>query len=134
MPARRWLQPPQAVLALLILPLVAVGCAGPRPAPAEWVTLRTSTSSRYYVIRGATSRAIFDAIDANGLSDSRGRRAVGVTSGHWNLDWIGRHDGSGLCNAPSVTMTLELRRALREEHIRTIAVTNDLIEALNWTR
>jgi predicted secreted Zn-dependent protease len=60
------------------------------------------------VVRGATSRAIFNAIDANGLSDGKGRRAVGLTSGHWTLDWLGRHDGSGFCNAPSMTITLEL--------------------------
>ena len=108
MPARRRTRQPYTVLALLVLPLVAAGCAGLRPAATEWVTLRTSTSTRHYVVHGATSRAIFNAIDANGLSDSSGRRAVGVTAGHWNLDWIGRHDGSGFCNAPSVTITLEL--------------------------
>ena len=60
------------------------------------------------MVRGGTSRAIVDAIDGNGLSDGKGRPAVGLTSGHWNLDWSGRQDGSGFCSAASMTITLEL--------------------------
>ena len=108
MPARRRTRLPHALSPLLVLALVLAGCAGLQPAAKEWVTLRTSTSTQSYVVRGATSRAIFDSIDGNGLSDNNGRRAVGLTSGHWSFDWSGFQAGGGFCNAAPMTITLTL--------------------------
>ena len=75
----------------LPLPIFAIlalwGCAGVAPTPTpqrERVSLKTSSSTRYYTVRGTTTLAIFDDIDKNGLFDSRAHRAVGLTSADWN--------------------------------------------------
>ena len=96
-----------ALVGLLALPLVVAGCAGLQPAAREWVKLRTSTSTQYYMVRGNTTRAIFDAIDSNGLSDGKGRRAVGLTVVHWNLGGA-LQSGPSSCDTASVTIALDL--------------------------
>ena len=87
-------------LALPIFAILALwGCAGVAPAPTpqrERVTLKTSSSTRYYPVRGTTTLAIFDDIDRNGLFDSRAHRAVGLTSADWNMDWQEPRDSPGL--------------------------------------
>jgi predicted secreted Zn-dependent protease len=108
MVARRRIRQPFALLLLLLLPLVLARCAGLRSGAPEWVTLRISTSTEYYVVRGTTSRAIFEALDGNGLSDSQGRRAVGLTSALWSLEGSGVQEGVGFCSAASMTIVLDL--------------------------
>ncbi len=95
----------------LPLPIFAIlalwGCAGVAPAPTpqrERVLLKTSSSTRYYPVRGTTTLAIFDDIDRNGLFDSRAHRAVGLTSADWNMDWQGRETRPGLCGPSSVSI------------------------------
>jgi len=51
--------------------------------------LKTSSSTRYYSVRGTTTGAIFDDIEKNGLFDTKARRAIGLTSGEWSIDWRG---------------------------------------------
>ena len=96
-----------ALLGLLAVPLVVTGCAGLQPAARDWVKLQTSASTQYYVVRGRTTRAIFDAIDSNGLSDGKGRRAVGLTAVHWKLGGT-LQSGPSSCDTASVTITLDL--------------------------
>jgi predicted secreted Zn-dependent protease len=86
---------------------VVGGCAGLKRADREWVALRTNTSTEYYPVRGATTRAIFDAIDGNGLSDTKGRRAVGLTTAHWELGGV-LWSGPSSCDNASVTIHLKL--------------------------
>jgi hypothetical protein len=50
--------------------IVLWGCAGLTPQ-REWVRLKTSSSTRYYSVRGTTTGAIFDDIERNGLVDEQ---------------------------------------------------------------
>jgi predicted secreted Zn-dependent protease len=84
-------------------------CSSPPPAPPRQpVAVETNVSTRYYPVRGATTAAIFAAIDANGLVETSGQRAVGVTSAEWKLT-SGDVDARAVpCVFPSLTVTLHL--------------------------
>jgi len=97
-----------AALALLAGPGLTA-CSSPSPAPPRQpVRVETSVSTRYYPVRGTTTAAIFAAIGANGLADTSGQRAVGVTSAEWKLT-SGDVDARAVpCVFPSLTVTLHL--------------------------
>jgi predicted secreted Zn-dependent protease len=84
-------------------------CSSQRPAPPRQpVAVETSVSTRYYSVRGATTAAIFAAIDANGLVETSGQRALGLTSADWKLG-SGDVDVRAVpCVFPSLTVTLRL--------------------------
>jgi len=86
-----------------------IACSSPPPAPPQQpAVVETSVSTRYYPVRGTTTAAIFAAIDANGLADTRGQRAVGVTSAEWKLT-SGDVDVRAVpCVFPSLTVRLDL--------------------------
>jgi len=122
----------------LLLPIFAIlalwGCAGVAPTPTpqrERVTLKTSSSTRYYPVRGTTTLAIFDDIDRSGLFDSKAHRAVGLTSADWNMDWQGRETRPGLCGASSVAITLTLVVTL-PQHKRLNDLSPDI--TASWGR
>lgn len=120
----------------LPLPLVALillsGCAGLAPTPQrERVMLRTTNSTRYYAVRGTTTAAIFDDIDRNGLFDGKARRAVGLTSAEWNMDWKGAEPRPGVCSPESMTIVLDLVVTL-PEHRRLNDLSSDI--TTNWRR
>jgi predicted secreted Zn-dependent protease len=122
----------------LLLPVFAVialwGCAGVAPTPApqrERVMLKTSSSTRYYPVRGTTTLAIFDDIDRNGLFDSKAHRAVGLTSADWNVDWQGRETRPGVCGTTSVSITLNLVVTL-PQHKRSSDLSPDV--TASWAR
>ena len=96
------------MLALLAGPGLTA-CSSPPPAPPpQPAVVDTSVSTRDYAVRGTTTAAIFAAIDANGLVDTRGQRAVGVTSADWKLT-SGDVDVRAVpCVFPSLTVTLHL--------------------------
>ena len=99
--------------ALAALALLAgaglTACSSPPPAPPRQpVGVETSVSTRYYPVRGTTTAAIFTAIDANGLVETSGQRAVGVTSAEWKLT-SGDVDVRAVpCVFPSLTVMLHL--------------------------
>jgi predicted secreted Zn-dependent protease len=95
-------------LALLAGPGLAA-CSSPPPAPPRQpVGVETSVSTRHYPVRGTTTAAMFAAIDANGLVDTSGRRAAGVTSAQWKLT-SGDVDVRAVpCVFPSLTVMLDL--------------------------
>jgi predicted secreted Zn-dependent protease len=97
-----------AALALLAGPGLAA-CSGPPPAPPRQpVVIDTNVSTRYYPVRGTTTPAIFAAIDASGLVETSGQRAVGLTSAEWKLT-SGDVDVRAVpCVFPSLTVTLRL--------------------------
>jgi predicted secreted Zn-dependent protease len=97
-----------AALALLAGPGLTA-CSSPPPAPPRQpVGVETSVSTRYYPVHGTTAAAIFAAIDASGLVETSGRRAVGVTSAEWKLT-SGDVDLRAVpCVFPSLTVTLQL--------------------------
>jgi predicted secreted Zn-dependent protease len=84
-------------------------CSSPPPAPPRQpAVVETSVSTTYYAVRGTTTAAIFAAIDANGLVETSGQRAVGVTSADWKLT-SGDVDVRAVpCVFPSLTVTLHL--------------------------
>jgi len=84
-------------------------CSSPSPAPPRQpVGVETNVSTRNYPVHGTTTTAIFAAIDANGLVDSSGQRAVGVTSAEWKLT-SGEADPRAVpCVFPSLTVMLNL--------------------------
>jgi predicted secreted Zn-dependent protease len=101
----------RSVIAALAL-LAGAGltaCSSPPPAPPRQPTVvETSVSTTYYAVRGTTTSAIFAAIDANGLVETSGQRAVGVTSADWKLT-SGDVDVRAVpCVFPSLTVTLNL--------------------------
>ena len=97
-----------AALALLAGPGLTA-CSGPPPAPPRQpAVVETDVSTRYYPVRGTTTSAIFAAIDANGLVETSGQRAVGLTSAEWKLN-SGDVDARAVpCIFPSLTVTLHL--------------------------
>src|SRR2546422_9375564 len=84
-------------------------CSSPPPAPPRQpVGVETTVSTGYYPVRGTTTAAIFTAIDANGLVETSGQRAVGVTSAEWKLT-SGDVDVRAVpCVFPSLTVMLHL--------------------------
>ena len=100
-----------AVAALALLAgLGLTACSSPAPAPPQQpAVVETSVSTRYYPVRGTTTSAIFAAIDANGLVETSGQRAMGLTSTEWKLN-SGDVDVRAVpCVFPSLTVTLHLR-------------------------
>jgi predicted secreted Zn-dependent protease len=99
-----------AVAALALLAGAGLtACASPPPAPPRQpVLVETSVSTRYYPVRGTTTPAIFSAIDSNGLVETSGQRAIGLTSADWRLT-SGEVDVRAVpCVFPSLTATLHL--------------------------
>ena len=112
--------------------IVIWGCAGLPPIPQrDWVMLKTSRSTQYYSVRGTTTSAIFDDIERNGLFDTKARRAVGLTSGRWSIDWKGVETRPGTCSLESMTITLNLVVTLPKHDL-----PNDLSQDIrtNWQR
>src|SRR5439155_4632657 len=97
-----------AALALLAGPGLTA-CSSPPPAPPRQPAgVETSVSTGYYPVRGTTTAAIFAAIDANGLVETSGQRAVGMTSVEWKLT-SGDVDVRAVpCVFPSLTVMLHL--------------------------
>jgi len=125
---------------VLPLPVFAIivlwGCAGLpptlQPAPQrEWVTLKTSSSTQYYSVRGTTTGAIFDEIERNGLFDDKARRAVGLTSGEWSIDWRGIETRPAFCSPELMTITLNLVVTL-PRHDQLNELSQDL--TTSWQR
>lgn len=97
-----------AALALLAGPGLTA-CSSPPPAPPRQpVGVETSVSTRYYPVRGTTTAALFAAIDANGLVETSGQRAVGVTSAEWKLTSGDVNARAVPCVFPSLTVVLHL--------------------------
>jgi predicted secreted Zn-dependent protease len=70
--------------------------------------VETSVATNYYPVRGTTTSAIFAAIDANGLVETSGQRALGLTSADWTLS-SGDVDVRAVpCVFPSLAVTLRL--------------------------
>jgi predicted secreted Zn-dependent protease len=97
-----------AALALLASPGLTA-CSSPPPAPPRQpIGVETGVSTRYYPVRGTTTAVIFAAIDANGLVEMSGQRAVGLTTAEWKLT-SGDVDARTVpCVFPSLTVTLHL--------------------------
>jgi predicted secreted Zn-dependent protease len=118
-----------AALALLAGPGFTA-CSSPPPAPQPAV-VETSVSTTYYPVRGTTTSSIFAAIDANGLAEKSGQRAVGVTSAEWQLT-SGDVDVRVVpCVFPSLTVRLHLVVAL-PRHEAPEALPADLRD--HWER
>jgi len=117
---------------VLIVLIVLWGCSSLPPAPQrERIILTTSRSTQYYSVRGVTTDAIFDDIERNGLFDHNARRAVGLTSADWGIDWKGIETRPGLCGPESMTITMKLVVTLpRHDQL------NDLSQHIttNWQR
>ena len=86
-----------------------IACSSPPPAPSQQpVVVDTSVSTTYYSVRGTTTTAIFAAIDANGLVEASGQRAVGMTSVDWKLT-SGDVDARAVpCVFPALTVRLQV--------------------------
>ena len=99
-----------AVVALALLAGPGLtACSSPPPAPPRQpAVVETSVSTRDYPVRGTTTAVLFAAIDANGLVETSGQHAVGVTSAEWKLT-SGDVDVRAVpCVFPSLTVTLHL--------------------------
>jgi len=101
-----------AAVALLAGPGL-IACSSPPPAPSQQpVVVETSVSTTYYSVRGTTTAAIFTAIDGNGLVETSGQRAVGMTSVEWKLT-SGDADARAVpCVFPSLTVRLQVNVTL----------------------
>jgi predicted secreted Zn-dependent protease len=122
-----------AITALALLAGAGLcACSGPAPAPPRQpVAVETSVSTRYYPVRGTTTAAIFAAIDANGLVETSGQRALGLTSTEWKLS-SGDVDARAVpCVFPSLTVTLHVVVAL-PRHETPDQLPTDLRE--RWER
>jgi len=84
-------------------------CSSPPPAASRQpAAVATSVSTTYYPVRGTTTAAVFAAIDASGLVEKSGQRAVGLTSAEWKLT-SGDVDARVVpCAFPFLTVTLHL--------------------------
>src|SRR5262245_65321272 len=125
-----WVQPRTRVLALAVFVLIVLqGCASVTLTPQrERVVLKTSTATRYYPVRALTATAIFDDIDKNGLFDNGGRPALGQASVEWKMDSQGIEVRGGLCEQPSMTITLNIVVTLRsEEHTSELQSLRHLV-------
>jgi predicted secreted Zn-dependent protease len=98
-----------AAAAALLASIGLTACSGQSPAPPrQSVVVETSVSTTYYPVRGATTAAIFAAIDANGLVETSGQRAVGMTSAEWKLTSGDVDIRAVPCVFPSLTVRLRL--------------------------
>ncbi len=72
------------------------------------VTLSTDTRTEYYSVRGASASAIFDSIEAAGLTDSDGAPASGLIQ--FELSWVIRTSsiGSFSCRVTGLDVELQL--------------------------
>jgi len=97
----------------LLAGLGLTACSSPPPAPSQQpVVVDTSVSTTYYSVRGTTTAAIFTAIDGNGLVETSGQRAVGMTSVDWKLT-SGDVDARAVpCVFPSLTVKLQVKVTL----------------------
>ena len=112
--------------------IVLWGCAGlPPTPPRELVILKTNSSTQYYSVRGSTTEAIFDAIERNGLFDSKARRAVGVTAAEQHIDWKGMETHPALCSSEPMTLTLNILITL-PRHERPTDLSQDIMTS--WQR
>jgi predicted secreted Zn-dependent protease len=93
--------------------------------------LKTSSSIQYYSVRGTTTGVIFDGIERNGLFDSKGRRAVGLTSAEWKIDWKNIETHRAFCSPESMTITLNVVVTLPQHDL-----PDDLSQDIrtNWQR
>ena len=89
------------------LGLTACSSQAPDP-PRQPVVVETSVSTHYYSVRGTTTPTIFAAIDANGLMETSGQRALGLTSSQWKLTSGDVNARATPCVFPSLTVTLQL--------------------------
>jgi predicted secreted Zn-dependent protease len=101
-------------------------CSSPAPAPPRQpVAVETSVATRYYPVGGTTTAAIFAAIDANGLVETSGQRAVGVTTADWKLTSGDAARDAVPCVFPSLNVTLHLVVTL-PQHEAPDALPTDL--------
>ena len=97
-----------------MLLFVALACSNSKALPpdptavaGERIHLQTTTSTKNYPVRGATSEAIFDYIARNGPTDDAGQRGSGLTTAKWSYVWKGNASRSG-CGIASLTINLDL--------------------------
>jgi len=117
------------IVLLVVFTLAACGKRHP-PSPGDRVTLNVTTATRYYSIRGETARAIFDSLEQQSPKDDKGRRAGGLTSSSWRLDWVLQDSPAG-CRPYPITIALDLVVTL-PEHERLNRLPEDL--RANWQR
>ena len=103
--------PPAGDGGATLLPTASSG-ATPTPLPrspsARLVTLSTDTRTEYYSVRGTNASAIFDSIEAAGLTDSDGAPASGLIQ--FELSWVIRKSsiGSFSCQVTGLDVELQL--------------------------
>jgi predicted secreted Zn-dependent protease len=94
-------------------------CSSPSPAPPQQpAVVETNVSNTYYPVRGATTAAIFAAIDASGLVDTNGQRAAGMTSVEWKLTSGDVNAHAVPCVFPSLTVTVHVAVTLPRHEAR----------------
>jgi predicted secreted Zn-dependent protease len=69
--------------------------------------LQTSTATKTYAVRGATSETMFDYIARNGPTDDGGQRGSGLTTAKWSYVWKGNASKVG-CGIASLTISVDL--------------------------
>jgi predicted secreted Zn-dependent protease len=111
------------------------------PPPPLAVTLTTTKATTHYSVRGTTTSTIFEEIEANGLVEIDGKRAMGLAVANsevklnareiverWSRGWRRfENDDGPLCTPESVTITLNLVVTL-PRHERLGDLSNDLRE------
>jgi predicted secreted Zn-dependent protease len=99
------------------------GIIVPTSAPnGDRVQLETSVTTEYYTVHGLTTKDIFTEIDNNGLTDSAGRKAIGLTTTHWSYSWS--RSGSSECSITSMSIDLNLVVSLpRHEKVNDLPET-----------
>ena len=114
------------------------------PPPQPFVKLTTTTPTTYYSVHGTTTRTIFEQIEANGLVETDGKRAMGLAvansevklnalaivtepSPGWRRFETDDVPTGALCTPESVTITLDLVVTLpRDERLDDLS--NELRE------
>ena len=111
------------------------------PPPPLAVTLTTTKATTYYSVRGTTTSTIFEEIEANGLVEVDGKRAMGLAVANsevklntreiverWSGGWRRFETDDGApCTPESVTITLNLVVTL-PRHERLNDLSTDLRE------
>lgn len=111
------------------------------PPPPLPVTLTTTKATTYYSVRGTTTSTIFEEIEANGLVEMDGKRAMGLAVANSEVKLNAREivegrsrgwrrfetDDGALCTPELVTITLNLVVTL-PRHERLDDLSNDLRE------